>query len=80
MARDFELLNHLMEEHRQELFFAHLLRKMRSEGPLPIRTVAEEGKLVLKFTGFEAAKDNTLTIQSVGDYNIGTVSVKLVKK
>ena len=43
-------------------------------------TVAEEGKLVLKFTGFEAAKDNTLTIQSVGDYNIGTVSVKLVKK
>ena len=42
--------------------------------------VAGEGKLVLKFTGYEAAKDNTLVISSMGKYNIGTVSVKLVRK
>ncbi|MBR9689648.1 MAG: hypothetical protein GOV01_01985 [Candidatus Altiarchaeota archaeon] len=42
--------------------------------------VPEKGILVLKFTGFEATKDNTLIISSVGDYNIGTVEVRLVKK
>ena len=44
------------------------------------KSVAPEGTLVLKFTGSEAAKDNTLTIRSVGNYNIGTVNVKLVRK
>ena len=43
-------------------------------------SVAEEGTLLLKFTGYEAAKDNTLTIKSVGNYNIGSVNVKLVSK
>lgn|GEM_PF-3172258 len=42
--------------------------------------IPEEGKLVLRFTGFEAAKSNTLTINSAGDYSLGLVNVKLVRK
>lgn len=44
------------------------------------KNVAPGGTLLLKFTGSEAAKDNTLIIRSVGNYNIGSVNVKLVRK
>lgn len=44
------------------------------------RKEAEEGTLSLKFTGYEAARDNTLTIRSAGEYSLGNVEVKLVRK
>ncbi|MBR9680878.1 MAG: hypothetical protein GOU98_03585 [Candidatus Altiarchaeota archaeon] len=42
--------------------------------------VTDEGQLVLRFTGFEASISNTLVINSVGDYNLGLVNIKLVRK
>ena len=42
--------------------------------------IPDEGKISLKFTGFEATKNNVLTIRSGGEYNLGTINIKLVEK
>ena len=42
--------------------------------------IADVGTMALRFTGYEASSENTLIIRSAGDYNLGTVDVKLVKK
>lgn len=42
--------------------------------------IANVGNMILRFTGYEASSENTLIVRSAGDYNIGTVNVKLVTK
>lgn len=42
--------------------------------------IPSTGTMVLRFSGYEASTENTLTIRSGGDYSLGVVNVKLVKK